>query len=99
MTKFPFPKDPADSADYTLTKWNLVLPLGDTVIAIAAVAIEPVTDPPLVEDATKRGFTTTTTTLWLSGGKAGTTYTVSITATTAGGRQFQRSALLPVKEL
>lgn len=35
--------------------------------------------------------TTTTTTVWLSGGTAGTTYTVSCRIVTAGGRTEDRS--------
>ena len=37
--------------------------------------------------------------LWLAGGQAGTTYTVTLTVGTQGGRTLSRSVLLPVLSL
>lgn len=42
--------------------------------------------------------TTTTTTVWLSGGTAGQTYTVTNRITTAAGRTDERSLLIRVEE-
>jgi hypothetical protein len=99
MTKWPDPKDPSDATDYTLSRWDAVLPAGDTVASIVDVEIRPVTSPALSEDPLKRALTATATTLWLSGGLAGQKYEVAIRVLTAQGRTFQRSAVLTVKEL
>lgn len=42
--------------------------------------------------------TTTTATVWLSGGTAGTSYTVTNRISTAGGRTDDRSITVKVKE-
>jgi hypothetical protein len=99
MTKWPDAKDPSDATDYTLSKWDAVLPVGDTVASIIDVEIRPATAPPLNEDPQKRALTATSTTLWLTGGLAGQKYEVAIKVLTAQGRTFQRSATLQVKDL
>lgn len=94
------PKDPGDSSDFSLS-WTGVPPIGsgDTIVSFDSVTISPVTDPPLVEAEADRTFTDTATRFWLSGGLAGTKYTIDLHVTTAGGRGFDRSATVKVKEL
>lgn len=88
------PKDPADVANYALG-WTNILG-GDTISALSSVTIAPVTTPALVADT--QSFTTTTTTVKLSGGKAGTDYTVTFRVTTTGGQTLERSALVRVRD-
>lgn len=102
MTKFP-DKDPTDVAIYELA-WAGVLN-GDTIASVDDIVITPVTSPALIEPevgsppAPERSFTDDTVTFWLSGGEAGTKYTVSMTVTTAAGQTLERSASVKVKQL
>ncbi len=58
--------------------------LGPDTISQSVWAITPVSVPPLVQDSETN--TTTTTTIWLSGGDLGKDYTLQNTIVTAGGR-------------
>lgn len=102
MIKFP-DKDPTDVSDFTLD-WSGVLD-ADTVASFDNLVITPVTDPLLEEQqigsplAPVRTITDTSTTFWLQAGKPGTKYTLAVTITTAGGRIYERSASVKVKNL
>jgi hypothetical protein len=96
MVRFD-PKDPSDVSDFSLT-WDSPL-AGDTIASVDSVTITPRTASPLIEDEAQRSNTTTTTTVWLSGGRAGSNYTLTIRVTTAGGRTLERSARVRVRDL
>lgn len=90
-------KDPADVLDY---RFDLNLALigndGDG-IATLDVTIEPDNPGDLaLNSATADGNIAI---LWLSGGQAGTIYSVNITIGTLNGRTLSRSILLPVLPL
>lgn len=90
-------KDPADVLDY---RFDLNLALigndGDG-IATLDVTIEPDNPGDLaLNSATADGNIAV---LWLSGGQAGTIYSVNMTISTLNGRTINRSILLPVLSL
>lgn len=80
-------KDPAEIADYT---WTPDLDAGDTIATFTA----SVTSGTVVIDSSTR--TTTTGTVWLSGGADKELALLNLTVTTAGGRTFREGAVLPV---
>lgn len=80
-------KDPAEIADYT---WTPDLDAGDTI----ATFTTSVTSGTVVIDSSTR--TTTTGTVWLSGGADKELAMFSLTVTTAGGRTFREGAVLPI---
>jgi hypothetical protein len=65
--------------------------LGTDTIATSTWAISP---SGLTDASPSPTFTNTTTTVWLSGGTAGTFYTITNTITTAGGREMQESFII-----
>lgn len=84
-------KDPDDVADFALN-WSASPRLGnDEIVASDWIGVH--------EDLTVESdsFTVATTTVWLSGGVAGTTYELTNRVTTAGGRTLDQTALLVVK--
>lgn len=98
---FRDPKDPSDDCDYFID-WSGVEPLSgspaDRIVSVDSVEITPDGSPSLSEQTDRRSFTDTTTTLWFTGGEAGTTYEVTVTVSTAGLRIFQRSVKIKVRE-
>ena len=88
---WPAQKDPDEEKDYTIT-WADLLD-GDTISTSDW-------DVPtgLTETATSSN-TDTVAKVWLGGGTAGTTYEVSNTIVTAGGRTYSRTARLVVQDL
>lgn len=85
-----FTKDPSAVLDYVLD-WSLWLSGGDTITAATSTPDAGIT-------VASTAFTTTTTTSWLSGGTAGTPYSVVVHITTAAGRQDERTMVINVKE-
>lgn len=78
---------PDEILDYTIN-WG-AFGLGTDTIVSSTWAVSPsdlVTSSP--------SFTTTSTTIWLSGGTAGIFYAVTNTVNTAGGREMQYSFVL-----
>jgi len=90
-------KDPADVLDY---QFNIAPALnGDDGDAVATldVAISPANLGDLsLASAAADGARAV---LWLAGGRAGTTYSVTLTIGTQAGRTLSRSVLLPVLAL
>lgn len=82
-------KDPNAVLDYTFD-WSAWL--GTDTIASKTVTV------PTGITLDSSSFTTTAVTAWLSGGTAGTTYTVSCKIVTAGSRTDERSIEVQVKE-
>jgi hypothetical protein len=92
IVQLPAPKGPTDELPYRMDWGPFLNPLGDAVLTsawdaggldAAGEAIEP----------GGQG-----TTLRLSGGTAGVTYTVSNTVTTTGGRTVKRSFKVRVED-
>jgi len=82
-------QDPSDNLDYTFdwTDWLA----GDTIATSSWTAAAGLTEG-------VNANTTTTATVWLSGGTAGVSYVVTNTVTTAGGRTASRSFYVDIVE-
>lgn len=91
MSLKKFSQDPDEVLDYTLD-WSEWLVDGDVISSATASG-----DAGLTVGGTV-SFTTTTTTVWLSGGSAGSSYDVAVHVVTAGGREGDRSITLQIKE-
>lgn len=83
-------KDPHSTLDYKIN-WSTWLE-GDIIISSVWSVPTGLVDEGLSE------FTDTTTTVWLSGGTAGTSYVITNTITTAAGRTEDDSFKITVKE-
>ena len=86
-----FAKDPNAVLDYTINWTAWLAPAGDAITNATATAPSGIT----IDSVSK---TSTTTTVWLSGGVTGTKYDVVVHITTAGGRQDDRTIQIEVKE-
>lgn len=84
-----FTKDPNAVLDYTID-WSLWL-AGDTISTATWTVPMGIT-----KDLDTK--TTTTTTIWLSGGSAATNYSVAVRVVTAGGRTDDRTIVISVAE-
>jgi hypothetical protein len=85
-----FVKDPSAVLDYT---WNWAAWLGsDTITGTPTIT----TQSGLTKDS--QSNTTTTVTAWLSGGTAGTTYTVACRIVTTAGRTDERTIQIAVRD-
>jgi hypothetical protein len=86
---------PTDVQDYEIT---YACDLGTDIIISSAWAITQ-GDGALVINEPAATFTSTTTTVWISGGTLGQDYLITNTITTAGGRTIQDSigmSIVPV---
>lgn len=89
-------KQPADQLDYDVDfeKW---IPEDDTVTSAIAVASTIDDDAtPLVVDSVQ--LSGTIVKVWLSGGTDGQSYTVTVTASTAGGRIKEEEFKIRVRD-
>lgn len=86
------PKDPDEVVDYQVD-WSARLDEGD---AIASSTWSVSVGAGLV--IASNTFSDTTTTVWLSAGDAGVNYTLLNRVTTSGGRTFDQSVKLRIKE-
>lgn len=90
-------KDPGDILDYQLDiEPAIVGNKGDTINSVD-IDVDP--DQPgdlSVDNITADGYKIV---IWLSGGQAGVTYSITVKAALASGRTLQRSMLLPVVAL
>lgn len=84
-------KDPNATLDYSIDWSNWLAIIGDTI----ATAAWTVTGGLSVVSSS---YTTTATSVYLSGGTAGTTATATCRITTAGGRIDDRTIYLTVQE-
>ena len=87
-----FIKDPNAVLDYRIN-WSTWL-YGDNISNSIWTA-----DEGLIVHSIKSSFTDTTTTVWVSGGTVGNTYTVTNRITTVSGRRNDRSIRIRIKEL
>ena len=91
-------KDPGDVLDFALDATAALA--GDTTDRIATVAVT------LVPNASSADLQLgnvvadgAVAVIWLSGGQAGTVYSVQVTLSTLNGRTIGRTVLLPVQEM
>jgi hypothetical protein len=90
-------KDPGDILDYVLDIAPAIVGNDGDGIATVAVSLAPSNPGDLeLQSRTADGSRII---LWLSGGQAGTVYTITFVITTINGRLLQRSVLLPVLSL
>ena len=87
-------KDPGDVVDYILDIGPAIVGNDSDGIATLNVNVAPSNPGDLVLESTTTDGTRIV--LWLSGGQAGTVYTLTFSIATASGRTIQRSVLLPV---
>jgi hypothetical protein len=83
-----FVKDPNAVLDYQFD-WSAWLPVGDTIVSHTATV-----STGLTKDSSAN--TTTSVTIWLSGGTAGTTYTAACKIVTTQGRTDERTIQIQV---
>lgn len=88
----PSPKDPADKLLYRMDWTYFLTPLADTI----ATSTWDGGGLTLSGEAVETGNLAAT--VWVAGGRAGTTYTVRHRIETAGGRIVQRSFKVRVEE-
>lgn len=87
-------KDPVDVLDYQFDITPALVGNDEDTIATLDVTIEPSNPGCLIlKSATADGAVAV---LWLAGGQAGVTYTITLVITTTNGRTINRSILLPV---
>ena len=84
---FAATKDPQATLDYRFD-WSLWL-VTDTIVSVTWTVPSGITQ-------TAATNTTTTATIWLSGGSVGTKYTVACRITTTAGRIDERSLIVSV---
>ena len=84
-------KEPDEVLDYTFDWSDWLTEISDT-ISSDTVTVES----GLTEDSNSND--TTSVTVWVSSGTAGTSYTVSSKIVTAGGRTAERTITIDVKE-
>lgn len=89
--KMVYHKDPQAVLDY-LIDWGRYLPSGDVISTSTWTATTGIT-------IASNSKTSTTTTVWLSGGTAGTNYSVTNHISTTGGRQDDRTLTITCKQL
>jgi hypothetical protein len=90
-------KDPGDVLDYILDIGPAIVGNDGDGIGTVAVSFAPSNPGDLeLQSTTADGSRIV---LWLSGGQAGTIYTITFLITTTNGRSLQRSVLLPVLPL
>lgn len=85
-----FTKDPDAKLDYTWD-WSLWLPNGDTILTSAFTPSPGIT-------VNSSSNTTTNSTVWLSGGTEGQSYTVTNEITTVQGRIDDRTITIRIQE-
>lgn len=90
-------KDPRDVLDYQLDISQAVLGNQGDIIANIAVSTTPSAPGDLIVRSVSVDGASAV--LWLSGGQAGTVYTVTLLISTVNQRVLQRSVLLPVLDL
>lgn len=86
---WPSPKDPNEVKDYGLD-WSALL--GDDTITTSAWSVD---DAGLTIGTTSN--TTTATTVWVSSGSPGVTYSLLNRIITAGGRTYDQTVKLKVR--
>lgn len=87
-------KDPHDILDYQFDiKPAIIGNDGDSITTVSISIFPESVDGLVVESSIADGSRVV---LWISGGEAGTVYTVTLSISTSNGRTVHRSVLLPV---
>lgn len=86
-----FTKDPSAVLDY-LFDWTSWLTTGETLTASTMTATTGITLTPPPTN------TTTTATVWLTGGTLGTAYQITNHVTTSAGRQDDRTITVTIRD-
>lgn len=90
-------KDPDDVADYVIDWYGTAEEPGPLLSDTDTISASAWTFPAgLTKDSDS--FTTQHSLVWISGGTAGETYVVTNHITTAGGREFDQSVKIKVKD-
>ena len=90
------PKDPDEVADYAIN-WVNRLESGETVSTSSwTITSSTEASPTLTEDSNE--IDGTRAVIWLSSGTVGVVYNVKNTITTSGGRTYEQTARLVLKE-
>lgn len=92
IVTLPTPKDPDDVLLYRMDWSAFLTPLSDTISTSTWDGDGLTVGTTAIETGSLKA------TAWLSGGTAGTTYTVANKIVTAGGRTVERSFKLKVEE-
>jgi hypothetical protein len=90
-------KDPGDILDYILDIGPAIVGNDGDGIATVAVSFSPSNPGDIVLQSTTADGSRII--LWLAGGQAGITYTLTFAITTVNGRSLQRSVIIPVLAL
>jgi hypothetical protein len=98
----PFPltwptKDPGDILDYILDIGPAIVGNDGDGISNVAISFSPSNPGDITLQSTTADGSRII--IWLSGGQAGTIYTITFFITTINGRSLQRSVILPVLSL
>ncbi|GAA2071721.1 phage fiber-tail adaptor protein [Williamsia deligens] len=93
-----YEKDPGDVLDYPMD-WTRFLKDDAGQLDTITLSAWSVTGGPSLTTSLSSILNPTTTVVWLSGGIAGTTYTVTNRIVTAGGRTAERSITIVVRDL
>ena len=93
--KWDAPKDPEEVKDYELS-WVPLLVDGDELVSVVWTVVSPEVTT-LAVDSSTIDVTNTISTIWLSGGEVGNA-SVHGHAVTAGGREYEQTMLLKIKE-
>lgn len=91
MSNNVFVKDPDSLLDYRFAWTEWLEEISDTIDSVAWVVPTGVTNE-------ADSATTTTATVWVSGGTLNQSYTVTCRITTVGGRTDDRSLILKIRE-
>lgn len=91
-------KDPAAVLDYTID-WNAASTLGGPWLASGeTLSGGAVWTLPIGITKSSQNDTATASTIWLAGGTAGASYTITCKVTTIAGRTDERSFLVVVRQ-
>lgn len=88
LNSVPFTKIPSDVLDYNID-WTNWLQGGDTITSVSWSV------PPGL-NTQSASSTTTSVTIWLTGGAVNRTYTIPVQITTAGGRKKEAAFQIQV---
>lgn len=89
-----FIADPTAVLDYAINWASWPLQTGETITASTWTVPAGIT-----QTTPAPSFTSTTTTIWLTGGTIGATYRLTNHVTTSGGRQDERSFDVTIADL
>ena len=89
-----FVKAPSDILDYAWD-WSVWLPTGDTISEVDWTAESGIT----IETSPAESNTSTSATVWVGGGTAGSFYTLTCQITTAAGRVAQDTQNINIIDL